>query len=90
MCGGSVRSILFDDFVTDGKNALKFDHRHPDAAGKLGEALAALVFDPELRGRLAASGAATAERFRLPLIAKKMLDDFDRLASGTDKGRSRR
>jgi len=69
----------FDDFVVDGENALKFDHRCPEPQKQLEAALARLINDQSMAGRLAAAGTATAEKFRPPMIARKMLEDFQAL-----------
>jgi glycosyltransferase involved in cell wall biosynthesis len=66
----------FDDFVQNGKNGLKFDHRGPDPVSGLAEQLAVLLARPDRLGAIAAEGCATAQSFRIPAIAAKMLDDF--------------
>jgi glycosyltransferase involved in cell wall biosynthesis len=69
----------FDDFVVDGENALKFDHRRPEPQKQLEAALARLINDQSLAGRLAVAGTATAQKFRTSVIAGKMLGDFQAL-----------
>jgi hypothetical protein len=69
----------FDDFVVDGENALRFDHRRPEPQKQLEAALARLINDKGLAGRLAAAGTGTAQKFRTPVIAGKMLGDFQAL-----------
>jgi glycosyltransferase involved in cell wall biosynthesis len=69
----------FDDFVVDGENALKFDHRGAEPSNQLEAALAQMIGNQGLIGRLAATGIATAQKFRTPVIAGKMLQDFQTL-----------
>jgi glycosyltransferase involved in cell wall biosynthesis len=69
----------FDDFVVNDSNAVKFDHRAPGSEKRLAAALKMLIEDPRSAQRLAAAGKATAAKFRAPVIAGKMLDDFEAL-----------
>jgi glycosyltransferase involved in cell wall biosynthesis len=69
----------FDDFVVDGENALKFDHRCPEPQKQLEAALARLMNDQDLIGRLGAAGTAAAQKFRTSVIAGEMLGDFQAL-----------
>jgi glycosyltransferase involved in cell wall biosynthesis len=69
----------FDDFVVDGENALRFDHRRLQPQKQLEAALARLINDQSLAGKLATAGTGTAQKFRTPVIAGKMLRDFQAL-----------
>jgi glycosyltransferase involved in cell wall biosynthesis len=69
----------FDDFVADGEDALKFDHRHPEPQTQLAATLARLINNQDLVVRLAAAGTTTARSFRIPAIGRKMLEDFQTL-----------
>jgi glycosyltransferase involved in cell wall biosynthesis len=69
----------FCDFLRDGENGVVFDHRAPDAAARLAEALAALATDPARRVRLAEAAWQTSARFRVEEVATRYLDDFESL-----------
>jgi glycosyltransferase involved in cell wall biosynthesis len=69
----------FDDFIVNGENALKFDHRCPEPEKQLEMALARLIADQTLARGLAAAGIATTQKFRTPVIARKILEDFQTL-----------
>jgi glycosyltransferase involved in cell wall biosynthesis len=69
----------FDDFVEDGVTGLKFEHRSPDPEKKLTGKLAALIAEPRLIEGIAKKGQMAAHNYRLSVIAKKMLDDFESL-----------
>jgi glycosyltransferase involved in cell wall biosynthesis len=76
----------FDDFVEDGANALRFNHRDAHPADELAATLRQLVSQSELAASIASKGMASAQEFRTSAIAAKMLDDFAQLAgarSGT-------
>ena len=69
----------FTDFVRDGDNALVFDHRAPDAAGRLAAAFERLLTDDALRVHISRNAAATAKRFSYEAIADDYLADFESL-----------
>jgi glycosyltransferase involved in cell wall biosynthesis len=66
----------FDDFIEDGVNGLKFDHRSADPTSSLSSQLANLIAKPRSIERIAANGNMTARKFQTSTIAGKMLDDF--------------
>ncbi len=69
----------FRDFIDDGENGLYFDHRAPDAAARLANALEQLVSD-EVRTRCLADNAAErALQFSYTKIAEQYLSDFESL-----------
>lgn len=79
-CAVVVSSLAcFDDFLRDGTNGLKFDHRAKDAAGALAAKLKTLMVDPALLHALSEAGVETAGEFRIEAIATKMLVDFQLL-----------
>jgi len=63
--------------VTNGQEGLMVEPRDPQA---LALALVRLLADRELRGRLAAAGRVTAERYAWPRVAAQVLDVYDRAA----------
>lgn len=69
----------FDDYIRDGVNALQFDHTQEGAANQLAGLLMTLIENIDSRQRLASAGREKAEEFCLPVIAHKMLQDFDGL-----------
>lgn len=71
----------FNDYVRAEANALVFDHRGPDAAGRLAAALERLLTDQRLRERLSHQAAATARLFSYETIADKYLADFESLVA---------
>jgi glycosyltransferase involved in cell wall biosynthesis len=70
----------FDDFVEEGANALRFNHRAAHPTDELAAKLTQLVSQPTLAGTIATKGMASAQEFRTSAIAAKMLDDFAQLA----------
>jgi glycosyltransferase involved in cell wall biosynthesis len=66
----------FPDFVRDGATGLTFDHRAPDTAARLAQALARLLRDRALRQEMAARGRAEVRRFDYPIFAASLLEDF--------------
>jgi len=70
----------FDDFVEQGANALRFNHRTAHPAEELAATLTQLVSQPERARTIASKGMASAQEFRTSAIAAKMLDDFAQLA----------
>jgi glycosyltransferase involved in cell wall biosynthesis len=79
-CATIVSNLLcFDDYITDGVSGLKFDHRGSHPEGELADKLARLMSDPEFVRRLAQNGNKSAKEFQAPVIARKMLDDFEAL-----------
>jgi len=66
----------FDEFVEDGRNALKFDHTGPRPEDNLADKLARLMTDQRRREEIAHNGTVTARRFSPAAIASRMLADF--------------
>jgi glycosyltransferase involved in cell wall biosynthesis len=69
----------FGDFVDDGKNALRFDHSCERPEDRLAERLAQLMTDRQSLDRIARNGSVSARQFLLPVVAGKMLADFNSL-----------
>lgn len=63
----------FDDYIQNGMNGVQYD---PD---QLAGCLKHLMDDENYRETLASAGRAKADEFRLPIIAQKMLQDFESL-----------
>lgn len=84
MAAGAVPIVsdlaCFRDFVRHGENGLVFDHRAPDAAAQLAQALAQLVRDGAQRRRLADTARADVHRYDFPAYADMLLADFAQLA----------
>lgn len=84
MAAGAVPVVsdlaCFRDFIRPGTDGVVFDHRAPDAAARLADALATLLRDGAGRRRLAAAAAASVHRFDFPAFARALLDDFATLA----------
>lgn len=72
------RLKCFEDFVSDGRNALVFDHRD-ESGGSLGASLSSLLSSDEMRERLALAGRATSRAFAPSEVAQAFLDDFESL-----------
>jgi glycosyltransferase involved in cell wall biosynthesis len=66
----------FDDFIETGVTGIKFDHRGEAPEQELAGKLATLMKEPQTLERIAREGSAAAHRFRIPVIAARMLDDF--------------
>lgn len=66
----------FADFVEGGRNGLVFDHRSPDPAGRLADALQKLLASAETRERMREAAWQTAREYALPEIADRFLADF--------------
>jgi glycosyltransferase involved in cell wall biosynthesis len=66
----------FDDYIEPGVTGLKFDHRSQFPEQGLGSQLAQLMKEPGLLERIAQAGHDAAGKFRTPVIAARMLDDF--------------
>lgn len=76
-CAVVVSSLpCFDDFVEDGKNALKFGHACPRPETNLADKLLHLITNPNSLATLAHNGAVTARQFLSPAIGARMLADF--------------
>jgi glycosyltransferase involved in cell wall biosynthesis len=69
----------FDDFIQDDVNALQVDLSQVDSSGRLAEGLARLMGDRAKREQLGSAARIKAEEFRAPVIADRMLHDFDNL-----------
>jgi hypothetical protein len=74
----------FYDFIEPGRNGCVFDHRQ-DATRSLATALVDMVSRTDvLPMRLAA--LATAERFQLPSVTDRFIEDFQQLVHGASSG----
>lgn len=83
------RLDCFRELVRDGDTGLVFDHRAPDAASRLAEALARLVGDAQARRAMAARAQAHARGFDYPESARALLRRLAKLAeTGLNAGRS--
>ena len=84
MAAGAVPVVsglaCFDDLVQDGVTGVVFDHRAPDAAAKLAEALARLLTDANRRHTLAQRARESVRRFDTAEIARALLADLGGLA----------
>jgi glycosyltransferase involved in cell wall biosynthesis len=69
----------FDDFVQHGQNALQVDLAQAGSAEQLAIELSRLMEDQSMRAALGAAARNEARKFSLPMIAKKMLCDFEKL-----------
>lgn len=69
----------FRDFVRAGSNGLVFDHREPDPAAALADALASLLRDPSRRQALASAAQSDVQRYDFPRYADALLADFTAL-----------
>jgi glycosyltransferase involved in cell wall biosynthesis len=72
----------FDDYIEDGRSALKFEHKCPNPEENLAAKLSYLIKDPQLAKELAKNGNIAARRFEATAIADKMLRDFESLVAG--------
>ncbi len=85
MAAGAVPVVsqlaCFTDFVRDGRNGLVFDHEAPDAAAQLAAALARLLGDASLRGRLAEAARADVRAYDYAAYAGRLLGDFAQLTA---------
>lgn len=70
----------FGDFVRPEETGLVFDHRAPDAASLLADALGRLLRDATLRQRIASAAQTFTRRYDYPNYATALLEDFARLA----------
>ncbi|MEA2952057.1 MAG: hypothetical protein QOJ96_1577 [Alphaproteobacteria bacterium] len=73
----------FDDFIEDGVNGLKFDHRGHSPEKDLALLLTGLATEPNLLEQIAEAGHRTAAKFRLGEIAARMLEDFESVLGRT-------
>jgi glycosyltransferase involved in cell wall biosynthesis len=71
----------FDDFIENGKNGLKFDHRSPDTPSNLSALLTDLIVKPGKIEGIASNGNVTARKFETSAIAGLMLSDFRSLVA---------
>jgi hypothetical protein len=69
----------FDDYVRDGVNALKFDHKCQSPETDLASKLLRLLMNPQLTHEISNNGNITAGKFRTFEIAREMLADFEAL-----------
>jgi glycosyltransferase involved in cell wall biosynthesis len=65
------------DMIADGENGLLVP---PDDEDKLGEAMARLLDDPDLRARLAAGAQERVQRFTASAVAERLEDVYARVA----------
>ena len=79
-CAVIVSSLAcFDDYIENGVNALQFEPEQDHSISQLADRLRHFMTAENHRQDLASAGRAKAEEFRLPVIAKKMMQDFERL-----------
>lgn len=79
-CAPVVSALAcFADFLRAGENGLVFDHRQPDAAAALGQALQEFAESSVTRERIRAAAWTTARDYALPTVALKFLEDFSRI-----------
>ena len=71
----------FRDLVTEGQTGLVFDHRAPDAASLLANALAGLLADHQRRRAIAAAAKTQIRRFDFPAVATHLLAELARLTA---------
>jgi glycosyltransferase involved in cell wall biosynthesis len=83
MASGAVPVVsglaVFRDLVIPEQSGLIFDHTAPDAADQLASALARLLRDGALRGRLAEQARALTKVYDYPAFASRLLEDFQAL-----------
>jgi glycosyltransferase involved in cell wall biosynthesis len=72
----------FDDYIEDGRSALKFEHRCPNPQENLAAKLTHLMAEPQSIEEIAKNGNIAARRFETSAIASKMLQDFELLVAG--------
>jgi glycosyltransferase involved in cell wall biosynthesis len=75
----------FDDFIERGVSGLKFDHRGRDPEADLASQMHRLTTETGLLEKISAGGYQAACRFKTPLVAARMLEDFKSLASGNSR-----
>ena len=73
----------FGDFARHGENAIVFDHRLPDAAGRLSNALCSVLLDPNLASTLGARARTDAARFSVDRISDQYLRLFESVITGS-------
>lgn len=69
----------FHDFVENGVTGVIFDHRAPEPASRLAEALVALLKEPALTNKIGENAAQRAQAFGKERIAAEHLRDFEHL-----------
>jgi glycosyltransferase involved in cell wall biosynthesis len=69
----------FRDYLEPGKTGIVFDHRSPDAATKLAQAIASLLEDPQKRAHMGKQAAEVGARFSNEKVADLYLNDFAEL-----------
>jgi glycosyltransferase involved in cell wall biosynthesis len=67
----------FEDYVRNGANALQFDILADKPIAHLADNLAVLMADGDKRVKLGAAARSQAKAFGLPVIAHRMLEDFE-------------
>jgi len=73
----------FNEYVEEGRNALKFEHSGPSPEESLAGKLTLLMAAPQSIVQIARNGNIAARRFEASAIASKMLRDFELLVSGS-------
>lgn len=68
----------FQEFIRDGQNGLLVPSGDPEA---LAAALRLLLGDDDLRGRIGAAAGATAEDYDAPVVTRRYVEFFERVAS---------
>ena len=71
----------FKDFIRHGENGLIFDHRSPEAADNLAEAIKHLIGDAEARKSLAIEALQVRKTHSTTNIAEQFIADFERLVN---------
>jgi glycosyltransferase involved in cell wall biosynthesis len=69
----------FDDFLEDGINGLKFNHRCSNPELSLARTLSRLIVEPKVMETIVRNGAESARRFHSHSIACSMMKDFEKV-----------
>ena len=79
-CATIVSSLqCFDDYIMDGVNGLKFNHRDARPATDLASKLGSIINDPSYLQKIADAGHSAAWKYSVAQIAGRMLGDFGAL-----------
>jgi glycosyltransferase involved in cell wall biosynthesis len=69
----------FDDFIDDGVNGFKFDHRSSNPEVSLALTIRRLIVEPDMMKRIVRNGTQITRRFHTCRIAQSMIKDFEKL-----------
>ena len=69
----------FEDFITNDLNGVTYNQNSNNQEGELCEVFDKLIKDDELRDKLAAEAKKVAEIFSPKFIAKKFIEDFEKI-----------